>query len=366
MRVSGSLFWLWMVVCGAVGCSAVSAKADGLLQVKVEILAQRLGALQEAVENAPTRDGVLEDLKRKAQELRADISREALALAKREEGLLAKRRVLTDEKVRYGGQDELVRRIETARRVLSRTVGDVDVRCMDEPSLEQSVDCASEAIFEAWYDAAAEGGAGCGQLTFDNGRFAVSVTGIVSDQATASALERAFGSQATDLIRSEWPVCQADHVLRDALAVRDRPQLTMIGRRTTLQYGESLAFRVQGPASNAFLYLFYLDSANTVTPLRPSAGSYGDPISRREERIFGDGQQGRPRYTAQEPAGHEAIIAITSAAPIAGLDTLQPPGSRNRPIAGEEFFRHLDATLQREAQAGGIVAADIEKLIVRP
>lgn len=134
--------------------------------------------------------------------------------------------------------------------------------------------------------------------------------------------------QLRDVSLRPWPVCEALKTLERPLAEPSRPDIRMLGGSSDLIYGDSLAFQVRAPDFDSFLYIVYLQADGSVYNLLPRLGSIRRQVGFGEAFVFGDGRDGRRKFTVQPPSGAEAIIVIAARSPIQQLEDLERDGGQ--------------------------------------
>jgi len=153
------------------------------------------------------------------------------------------------------------------------------------------------------------------------------IGGFVSSQAALAKLQSKYApEQVQSVAVRPWPVCEALKTLNRPLAEPSRPSIRLLGGRSDLAYGDSLAFEVTAPDFASFLYVVYLQADGTVVNLLPRRGPVRQQVQFGETFIYGDGRQGRQKFTVSPPAGSEAIVVIAARSPIAQLEDLEAAG----------------------------------------
>ncbi|WP_422377696.1 DUF4384 domain-containing protein [Roseibium sp.] len=151
--------------------------------------------------------------------------------------------------------------------------------------------------------------------------------GFVSSQETLKKLRAEFPPEQIQKIAVRpWPVCEVLKTLERPLAEPSRPSIRLLGGRSDLAYGDSLAFEVTAPDFASFLYIVYLQADGTVVNLLPRRGPVREQVRFGQTFIYGDGRQGRQKYTVSPPAGSEAIVVIAARSPIDQLEALEASG----------------------------------------
>lgn len=155
------------------------------------------------------------------------------------------------------------------------------------------------------------------------------LTGFVGSQEDLAELKGKYTDrQLRDVVVRPWPVCEALKTLAKPLAEPLRPEIRMLAGKTSLAYGDSLAFQVRAPDFPAFLYIVYLQADGSVYNLLPRHGPVRRQVSFGEAFIFGDGRDGRRKFTVQPPSGAEAIIVVAARSPIQQLEDLEQDGGQ--------------------------------------
>ncbi len=165
----------------------------------------------------------------------------------------------------------------------------------------------------------------CSSLAFvTQGPEAIRLEGYVSSTDDLAELIAQYGPRTASTIEVRpWPVCAALDALELPLTAVEKPRVRMLARQTMFRFGDSLAFEVRTPSFPSFVYAAYLGANGKVENLTPRGG----PLRKQEPPNailrFGDGLEGRPTYTASEPAGPEAIIVIAARSPIDQLEEIE-------------------------------------------
>jgi len=172
------------------------------------------------------------------------------------------------------------------------------------------------------------------------------LNGFVSSRDALQQLSQDYApEQIRDVAVRPWPVCEVLKTLDGPLSEPSRPEIRMLGGETTLSYGDSLAFQVRAPDFASFLYIVYLQADGSVVNLLPKRGPIRQQAGFGERYVYGDGRNGRQKFTVQPPSGAEAIVVIASRSPIAQLEELEEEG-------GGQFI------MPASAESGGSIADD--------
>jgi hypothetical protein len=90
-----------------------------------------------------------------------------------------------------------------------------------------------------------------------------------------------------------------------------------IGPSDVFHAGDILKIEIQAPDNARYLEAFYLQADGIVRHLTPGGGLL-PPV--HETLVFGDGMNGRSKFTVSAPFGREMILALASNEPILGPD----------------------------------------------
>jgi|GEM_PF-1902011 len=150
------------------------------------------------------------------------------------------------------------------------------------------------------------------------------LAGFVSSREALSRLDAAYSDrQLRDVAIRPWPVCEAMKTLAGPLAEPVRPEIRMLSGKSSLVYGDSLAFEVTAPDFASFLYIVYLQADGSVYNLSPRRGPIRYQAGIGQSFVFGDGRGGRQKFTVQPPSGAEAVIVIAARSPVSQLEDLE-------------------------------------------
>jgi len=118
-----------------------------------------------------------------------------------------------------------------------------------------------------------------------------------------------------DIVVAPWPQCEALQTLDKPLAAMDPPRVT-IGPTDELHDGDTLRIEIQPPSQISYLYVAYMQADGSVVNLAQPKGLVPQPTLPGRTLVFGDGQEGRSKFTIRRPFGREMIIAIASRSPL--------------------------------------------------
>jgi hypothetical protein len=128
-------------------------------------------------------------------------------------------------------------------------------------------------------------------------------------------------TSASGVTLAPWPQCEALLTLEKPLNASEGPRLT-VDATGEMHAGDTLKVAVRSPAQISYLYVAYIQADGSVVTLAQPKGVVPQPTLPNQSLVFGDGMEGRAKFTIGPPFGPEAIIAITSRSPL--FDAEQP------------------------------------------
>ena len=117
-----------------------------------------------------------------------------------------------------------------------------------------------------------------------------------------------------DILVAPWPQCEALLTLETPLAIPDQPIISIGGGE--LRDGDTLPITIQSPSQISYLYVSYIQADGSVVNLAQPDGLVPKPTLPGTTLTFGDGQEGRAKFTISPPFGREMIIALASRSPL--------------------------------------------------
>ena len=157
---------------------------------------------------------------------------------------------------------------------------------------------------------------GCGRLAIEersDRKFVVGFVGSHDDLATVR--EAAARSKVgVEVELRPWPQCEALMTLEKPLAGSERPSISM--PKTVYRDPETLAFDVSMAAFQGYLHVAYLQADGSVVNLAQSNPLVLSTLPAGTSLRFGDGLEGRSRFTVGAPFGKEMIVALASKSPL--------------------------------------------------
>jgi hypothetical protein len=158
----------------------------------------------------------------------------------------------------------------------------------------------------------------CARLATRPASQAPIIDGFVSTDADLDDLKRqasAAGAQLGEVKVAAWPQCEALLTLDRALHAGGQPAID-IGGKTELAAGDALPVKVTTPPSLSYVYVSYIQADGSVVHLVQPRGVVPTTTLPNQTLLFGDGAEGRQKFTIDGPFGRELIIAIASKSPL--------------------------------------------------
>jgi hypothetical protein len=145
------------------------------------------------------------------------------------------------------------------------------------------------------------------------------LTGFVGSDADLDIVKRVAAdvpnTSLGDIVVAPWPQCEALQTLAKPLATTDQAKID-IGPESGLRDGDTLRIGIQPPSQISYLYVSYVQADGSVVHLVQPEGLVPQPALPGQALVFGDGQDGRAKFTVSGPFGREMIIAIASRSPL--------------------------------------------------
>ena len=157
---------------------------------------------------------------------------------------------------------------------------------------------------------------GCGRLTIEKRKSRTFVVGFVGNRGDLAkvrkAAERSKARVEVDL--RPWPQCEALMTMEKPLSASKRPAIAL--PKTSYRASETLAFDVAMAGFQGYLHVAYIQAdGNVVNLVRSDPRSLSTLPAQRKMR-FGDGRDGRSKFTIGAPFGREMIVALASKSPL--------------------------------------------------
>jgi hypothetical protein len=145
------------------------------------------------------------------------------------------------------------------------------------------------------------------------------LAGFVGSDADLDTVKRVAAdvpnTSLGDVVVAPWPQCEAMQTLQKPLAATDQARID-IGPTSALRDGDPLRIEIRPPSQISYLYVSYVQADGSVVHLVQPEGLVPQPALPGQPLVFGDGQDGRAKFTVSGPFGREMIIAIASRSPL--------------------------------------------------
>ena len=161
---------------------------------------------------------------------------------------------------------------------------------------------------------------GCGRLAIEERagqRVVVGFVGTAADLARIRAAAAPAGAGVEVEVRP-WPQCEALMTMEKPLGAPDRPSIAV--PKASYRAAETLAFDVRMAGFPGYLHVAYLQADGNVVNLVQSDPLTLATLPAGADLRFGDGLEGRPRFTVAPPFGNEMIVALASRSPLFAED----------------------------------------------
>jgi hypothetical protein len=159
----------------------------------------------------------------------------------------------------------------------------------------------------------------CGRVNVDTQGDSYVLSGFVGSDDELSQVKQAAAAIPNtvmgDILLAPWPQCEAMLTLDAPLAAADQPVIGINASRE-LHEGDPLPITVQSPSQISYLYVSYIQADGSVVNLVQPGGLVPKPTLPGTVLTFGDGREGRAKFTVSPPFGREMIIALASRSPL--------------------------------------------------
>ena len=157
---------------------------------------------------------------------------------------------------------------------------------------------------------------GCGRLAIEDRNDTKFVVGFVgtSDDLAKVGQAAARSEAGVEVELRPWPQCEALMTLEKPLASSERPSISM--PKAVYRDSETLSFDVLMAGFQGYLHVAYLQADGTVVNLVQSDPLVLSTLAAHTKMRFGDGQEGRSKFTVSAPFGNEMIVAVASRSPL--------------------------------------------------
>ena len=161
---------------------------------------------------------------------------------------------------------------------------------------------------------------GCGRLKIVEKDAKKRITGFVGAADDLAKVKKAAAETKAqlDVALRPWPQCEALMTIEKPLARTERPSITLPKR--SYRASETLAFEVKMPGFRGHLHVAYIQADGSVVNLVESDPLTLSTLPANKVLKFGDGKEGRQKFTIGAPFGNEMIVAVASKSPLFSKD----------------------------------------------
>jgi Domain of unknown function (DUF4384)/Papain family cysteine protease len=118
-----------------------------------------------------------------------------------------------------------------------------------------------------------------------------------------------------NVLVAPWPQCEALQTLETALQKPDVPKVELGGKKEFLR-GDTLTIRVTAPSHLSYIYVAYIQADGSVVHLAQPQGATPAQSRPGQTLTFGDGLEGRAKFTIDAPYGFEMVVVLASRSPL--------------------------------------------------
>ena len=157
---------------------------------------------------------------------------------------------------------------------------------------------------------------GCGRIVIEKRGEEQIVVGFVGTQEDLAKIREA-ASKAEARVEVDlrpWPQCEAFMTIEKPLAQASTPTISL--PRSSYRAEETLAFEVAMANFQGYLHVAYIQADGNVVNLVESDALTLSTLPPQTRLTFGDGLEGRPKFTVSAPFGNEMIVALASKSPL--------------------------------------------------
>ena len=157
---------------------------------------------------------------------------------------------------------------------------------------------------------------GCGRIAIEKRGDEQVVVGFVGTQEDLAKIrEAAAKSKArVEIALRPWPQCEALMTIEKPLAQPSTPAISL--PKSAYRAEETLAFNVAMADFQGYLHVAYIQADGNVVNLVESDALTLSTLPAQTQLTFGDGLEGRPKFTVSAPFGNEMIVALASRSPL--------------------------------------------------
>ena len=161
---------------------------------------------------------------------------------------------------------------------------------------------------------------GCGRIAIEKRKDVQVVVGFVGTEEDLEKIRKAAAKAAArvEVSLRPWPQCEALMTIEKPLAQPSTPTISL--PKSSYQVEETLAFHVRMADFQGYLHVAYIQADGNVVNLVESDTSALSTLPPQTQLTFGDGLEGRVKFTVSAPFGTEMIVALASRSPLFAED----------------------------------------------
>lgn len=158
----------------------------------------------------------------------------------------------------------------------------------------------------------------CAKLSIETNNSERVILGFVASDSDLAKLKQNFEPHKyrINVDVRPFPQCETLLTLDTQLTAPHGPSIKLTGDGSPLKAGETLSFEVSAPDRPVFLYTNYIQADGSVVTLTQPELIPPTPVEPGRHEIFGDGKEGRSKFTIGPPFGREMIVVLASRSPL--------------------------------------------------
>ena len=157
---------------------------------------------------------------------------------------------------------------------------------------------------------------GCGRIAIEKRDEKQVVVGFVGTREDLANIQEAAekAKARVEVALRPWPQCEALMTIEKPLAQASTPAISL--PKSSYRAEETLAFDVAMADFQGYLHVAYIQADGNVVNLVESDALTLSTLPPQTRLTFGDGLEGRPKFTISAPFGNEMIVALASKSPL--------------------------------------------------
>ena len=157
---------------------------------------------------------------------------------------------------------------------------------------------------------------GCGRIAIEKRGEEQIVVGFVGTHEDLTKIEEAAArsNARVEVDLRSWPQCEALMTIEEPLGHASTPAISL--PKLSYRAEETLAFDVTMADFQGYLHVAYIQADGNVVNLVESDALTLSTLPPQTQLTFGDGLEGRPKFTVSAPFGNEMIVALASRSPL--------------------------------------------------